>query len=431
MRVSLLGLLLVGACAPRVPFVTPVDPPAPDEATLLAQTLPAVVLLLANRADGTVRYGAGLVLDAPRPGLVLTTFELVNDATALHAVRYDSLFARDDSVARLAVEHAQAVVAATLVRADVARDLAVVRLDAETRSLPRLSWRDAPPVKGERVLALGHPARRPWLATAGALTKVEGPLMMDTAGDPGTIGGPLVDTHGRVLGLVHRDGSASPIEFARGLIDEAALPIELDRRTPEAAYRTCLRAAQSGSERWLECLEYDDVAALLTEARAKAKTSSVPATREEARQVALVNFRRAVGFPTEPLAAQTVEQLTAQLSSAAAAPFTPDEQLFSRTGIKVDAANPRGAYQLLRLGVELGRVAPVDERRAWLETVGRNVDGSRWAEAELWVKGLGGWVRREAPSVEDEATRPADFAKQSMTAAELLAAYVEAENRRR
>jgi hypothetical protein len=306
----------------------------------------------------------------------------------------------------------------------------VVRLDAETRSLPHLIWRDAPPVKGERVRALGHPGRRPWRASPGRLTSVDRALVMDTPGDSGTIRGPLVDTHGRVLGLVHRDGSASPIEQARGLVDEAALPVTLDRRTPEAAYRTCLRAAQSGSERWLECLEYDDVAALLTQARQRAKSSTVAATREEARQLALVNFRRAIGFPTEPLAAQTVEQLVAQLSSAAAAPVQPDEQLFARTGMRVDAANPRAAYQLLRLGVQLGRVAPVDERRAWLETQGRNVDGTPWAEAELWVRGEGGWVRREAPTASDEATRPGDFAHLSVTAAELLTAWVEAEGRR-
>jgi len=91
------------------------------------------------------------------------------------------------------------------------RDLAVVKVAAE--DLPAVSVGDSSTVRpGQLVIAVGHPPGTRNAVTAGIVvaagqaTTLEGPrtgdwLQTDVTLRPGNSGGPLVDAHGKVIGI--------------------------------------------------------------------------------------------------------------------------------------------------------------------------------------------------------------------------------------
>ncbi len=125
---------------------------------------------------------------------------------------------------------------ADLLGADAATDLAVLRIDA--RDLPVAVWGDSDALDvGEMVWAIGNPFGLDRTITRGIVSAkgrrgvVESPyqefLQTDAAINPGNSGGPLVDVHGRVMGIttaiVGRDftgiGFAIPSNTARQVCD--------------------------------------------------------------------------------------------------------------------------------------------------------------------------------------------------------------------
>jgi len=99
---------------------------------------------------------------------------------------------------------------AELVGADPATDLAVLRIDVS--GLPTAVWGDSDSVEvGEMIWALGNPFGLDHTLTYGIVSAVgrrgvlESPyqefLQTDAAINPGNSGGPLVDVHGRVMGI--------------------------------------------------------------------------------------------------------------------------------------------------------------------------------------------------------------------------------------
>jgi S1-C subfamily serine protease len=126
---------------------------------------------------------------------------------------------------------------ADLVGADAATDLAVLKIDAD--GLPTAAWGDSDTVEvGEMVWAIGNPFGLDRTLTYGIVSAVgrrgvlENPLQeflqTDAAINPGNSGGPLVDVHGRVMGIttaiVGKDytgiGFAIPSNSARRVADE-------------------------------------------------------------------------------------------------------------------------------------------------------------------------------------------------------------------
>jgi S1-C subfamily serine protease len=126
---------------------------------------------------------------------------------------------------------------ADLVGADAASDLAVLRVDA--RDLPVAVWGDSDTVEvGEMVWALGSPFGLDRTLTYGIVSAVgrqgvtDSPyqefLQTDASINPGNSGGPLVDVHGRVMGIttaiVGQDysgiGFAIPSNTAREVCEE-------------------------------------------------------------------------------------------------------------------------------------------------------------------------------------------------------------------
>jgi serine protease Do len=99
---------------------------------------------------------------------------------------------------------------AELVGADAATDLAVLRIDV--RDLPAAVWGDSDTLEvGEMVWAIGNPFGLERTLTYGIVSAIgrrgvlENPyqdfLQTDASINPGNSGGPLVDVHGRVVGI--------------------------------------------------------------------------------------------------------------------------------------------------------------------------------------------------------------------------------------
>lgn len=99
---------------------------------------------------------------------------------------------------------------ARLVGADPASDLAVLRIDAD--DLPTAIWGDSDTVEvGEMVWAIGNPFGLDRTLTYGIVSAVgrrgvlDSPyqefLQTDASINPGNSGGPLVDVHGKIMGI--------------------------------------------------------------------------------------------------------------------------------------------------------------------------------------------------------------------------------------
>jgi serine protease Do len=176
--------------------------------------------------------------------------------------------------------------AAELEGADPATDLAVLRIDAT--GLPAAVWGDSDTVEvGEMIWALGNPFGLDRTLTYGIVSAVgrrgvlESPyqefLQTDAAINPGNSGGPLVDVHGRVMGIttaiVGKDysgiGFAIPSNTARqvseailaqGVPDRGYIGLSLKRRPAEAGLSGAeVVAVEQGSPAAVAGVEPGDV----------------------------------------------------------------------------------------------------------------------------------------------------------------------------
>jgi len=124
--------------------------------------------------------------------------------TAAHTVR------RTDNISVISPQGA--TLAATLAGADPSTDLAVLRVPAAEVSPPLFGDTDRLEI-GHLVIAVGRGARRGLNATLGIVGVLSGAWRTWAGGlidrfvglnislHPGAAGGPLIDTHGRVLGI--------------------------------------------------------------------------------------------------------------------------------------------------------------------------------------------------------------------------------------
>ncbi|MGB3052251.1 MAG: trypsin-like peptidase domain-containing protein [Polyangiales bacterium] len=149
---------------------------------------------------------------------------------------------------------------ATLVGADSATDLAMLKIDA--RGLPQAEFASSEKSRvGQFVIAIGSPFGLDYTVTTGVLsakgrggigaTEIEDYLQTDASINPGNSGGPLVDLRGRVLGIntmiIGRGsgiGFAIPAEIAQrvagqlianGTVKRAWLGVSFQEITPELA----------------------------------------------------------------------------------------------------------------------------------------------------------------------------------------------------
>ncbi|HEU4533837.1 MAG TPA: serine protease, partial [Polyangiaceae bacterium] len=143
----ILALGLLAGCAPAPAPAPPAPGASAPDADVVERALAAVVLLVGTRADGSVSYGSGVVLDGR--GLVVTNAHVLSGSRSLKAMLYEpgriSYTPMDGGLARYLFEYERDLVGARVERVDLRSDLALVRVDADTSRLPRLRPSARPP----------------------------------------------------------------------------------------------------------------------------------------------------------------------------------------------------------------------------------------------------------------------------------------------
>lgn len=218
---------------------------APAVANILTRTLEYDVFMEPVPVEGA---GSGFVID-PR-GYILTNFHVVQGAQAISVTlgdrsHYDAKF----------------------IGADERNDIALVKIDPKDKKLPVLTMGDSDGLQvGQRVLAIGNPFGFQSTLTTGVVsalgrtvqtgqtTVIDGAIQTDAAINQGNSGGPLLNSHGEVIGInsaiytpsgtTAGIGFAIPISTARqiaqdliteGRVRRATMGIEARVLTPAVA----------------------------------------------------------------------------------------------------------------------------------------------------------------------------------------------------
>lgn len=149
-------------------------------------------ILLETHAEGA---GSGAVID--KQGHILTNYHVVQDATTIQVALFNSESYEGK-----------------LVGADPLNDVAVVKIDAPEEELFPIVMGDSKSLKvGMRVFALGNPFGLERTLTTGIISSlnrslqiranwsIKSIIQIDAAINPGSSGGPLLDAHGRLIGI--------------------------------------------------------------------------------------------------------------------------------------------------------------------------------------------------------------------------------------
>ena len=169
---------------------------------------------VAPRSDS---LGSGFVID--KAGHIVTSSRVVSGSPSLH-VRFTG---SDD-------------LSATLVGSDPTTDVALLQIDAHSRSLSPLPLGDSDAVQvGDSVVAIGNTPSLDRTATLGIVSAVqhgvdaanvvteEHAIRTDAAIDEANAGGPLINAHGLVIGVSSPGmsgvgGSAIPIDTVKSVV---------------------------------------------------------------------------------------------------------------------------------------------------------------------------------------------------------------------
>ena len=194
--------------------------PRPEEEIIqdaMAKVYPAVVFIKpiqkefrGGKMEKIQTFGSGVIIDTE--GHVVTNNHVAEKATEIRCVLSD-----------------RQEVAARVVGLDPETDLAVIKLDLSGRAsndpLPYAEFGDSDRLRaGEVVIAMGAPHGLSRSVSRGIVSSLEryfafAPynlwIQTDAAINPGNSGGPLVDIHGRVIGInARRLSGAENLGFA-------------------------------------------------------------------------------------------------------------------------------------------------------------------------------------------------------------------------
>jgi len=151
---------------------------------------------------------------------------------------------------------------ATFVGADPINDIAVIRVDAPVEFLQPVRFGDSTPLKvGMKVFAIGNPFGLERTLTTGIISSlnrslqihrdrtIKSIIQIDAAVNPGNSGGPLLDSHGRLIGIntaiYSKTGQSSGVGFA--------IPVNLIKRVvPQLIRHGRVERAEIGISRVYE-----------------------------------------------------------------------------------------------------------------------------------------------------------------------------------
>ncbi|MDP9039472.1 MAG: trypsin-like peptidase domain-containing protein [Acidobacteriota bacterium] len=197
------------------------------------RALPSVVNITSTAVAFDFFYGAvpqqgqgsGFVLN--KEGLILTNNHVIDNAQRIEVT--------------LADKHKYK---AALVTADKAHDLALLKIDAPNLVPATLAETSSGLTVGQRVYAIGNPFGLSGTMTRGiisAIRSIRGPqgnpiedaIQTDASVNPGNSGGPLLNSHGEVIGITTMIASngadqssgigfAIPINTAKSVLDDFA-----------------------------------------------------------------------------------------------------------------------------------------------------------------------------------------------------------------
>ena len=156
--------------------------------------------------------GSGSIIDTD--GHIVTNYHVVEDAQQVAVTMHDGK-----------------TYDATFVGADPINDIAILKIDAPREALSPVEFGDSSALKvGMRVFAIGNPFGLERTMTTGIISSINRSLQIrgnrtiksiiqiDAAVNPGNSGGPLLDAHGRLIGIntaiASRTGQSSGVGFA-------------------------------------------------------------------------------------------------------------------------------------------------------------------------------------------------------------------------
>jgi S1-C subfamily serine protease len=191
-------------------------------------------VILESRAEGA---GSGAVID--RDGHILTNYHVVQEATTIEVTLSNS-----------------EMYEAKLVGADPLNDVAVIKIEAPDDELFPIAVGDSRNLRvGMRVFALGNPFGLERTLTTGIISSlnrslqirpnwsIKSIIQIDAAINPGSSGGPLLDAHGRLIGINTAIATTSGQSAGVGF----AIPVSLVRRiVPELLTHGRVIRAETG-----------------------------------------------------------------------------------------------------------------------------------------------------------------------------------------
>ncbi|MCH2201904.1 MAG: trypsin-like peptidase domain-containing protein [Fuerstiella sp.] len=156
--------------------------------------------------------GSGAIID--KAGHILTNYHVIEDARQVKVTLYDGK-----------------TYVAALVGADPVNDTAVIKIDAPEDTLFPIDMGDSGELKvGMKVFAIGNPFGLERTMTTGIISSlnrslqvtrdrsIKSIIQIDAAVNPGNSGGPLLDSHGRLIGvntaIASRTGQSAGVGFA-------------------------------------------------------------------------------------------------------------------------------------------------------------------------------------------------------------------------
>ena len=194
---------------------------------------PSIVSIEANLDDG---FSAGTGCVVRSDGVILTGSHVVEGANQIDVTTYDGKVYKASVLAKMGKN----------------KDLALLKISPKSR-LKTISFGDSSDVKvGQKVLAIGNPFGFSGTLTSGIVSRIDyakGRIQTDAAINPGSSGGPLLNSQGEVIGISQSIynpdnnisnigiGFAIPVNDAKKFIETANLENNLLNNKKKFAFK--------------------------------------------------------------------------------------------------------------------------------------------------------------------------------------------------